>query len=200
VIEARSVRGARTRIDFASTARSVSTNVYYPTDSTLVRDGVRVLTRARHRAGAALGDARAGLGGCAHTSDKVTPNEFAKLVTIHESEHQIITTYEVHATRPADGRHLVDGGAAPASDDVRARRRPRGRRSGFNWATNERAATDREVRRVILSWPGRSSPPDGPMNVNGGSATVGSEGRITVLKRRHGLDRCLYHAEEGMHR
>src|SRR6266849_6784640 len=29
---------------------------------------------------------------------------------------------------------------------------------------------------------------------------VGSEGRISVLKRRHGLDRCRYHGEEGMHR
>ena len=30
------------------------------------------------------------------------PTEFGKLVAIQESEHQIITAYEVHATRPAD--------------------------------------------------------------------------------------------------
>src|SRR3984893_11134963 len=30
------------------------------------------------------------------------PNEFGNLVTIQESEHQIITAYEVHAGRPAD--------------------------------------------------------------------------------------------------
>lgn len=29
---------------------------------------------------------------------------------------------------------------------------------------------------------------------------VGCEGRISVLKRRHGLDRCRYHGEDGMHR
>jgi hypothetical protein len=27
-----------------------------------------------------------------------------------------------------------------------------------------------------------------------------AEGRISVLKRRHGLDRCRYHGEEGMQR
>src|SRR4029453_1327437 len=59
------------------------------------------------------------LGGDTHVPDKVlslfephtetirkgkiaTPNEFGKLVTIQESEHQIITAYEVHPRRPAD--------------------------------------------------------------------------------------------------
>jgi IS5 family transposase len=35
----------------------VETNVHYPTDSSLLRDGVRVLTRTMQRASAALGDA-----------------------------------------------------------------------------------------------------------------------------------------------
>jgi hypothetical protein len=30
------------------------------------------------------------------------PTQFGKLVTIQESEHQIITAYEAHATRPPD--------------------------------------------------------------------------------------------------
>ena len=29
---------------------------------------------------------------------------------------------------------------------------------------------------------------------------TGCEGRISVLKRRHGLDRCRYRGEEGMKR
>jgi IS5 family transposase len=29
---------------------------------------------------------------------------------------------------------------------------------------------------------------------------VGCEGRISVLKRRHGLRRCRYHGVDGMHR
>src|SRR6202163_4944931 len=44
--------GRRFRID----TTVVATNVHYPTDSTLVQDGVRVLTRTLQRASAALGD------------------------------------------------------------------------------------------------------------------------------------------------
>src|SRR6202022_1450539 len=44
--------GRRFRID----TTVVETNVHYPTDSTLLRDGMRVLTRAMQRASAALGD------------------------------------------------------------------------------------------------------------------------------------------------
>src|SRR4029450_6482260 len=44
--------GGRFRIDTAV----VETNVHYPTDSTLLRDGMRVLTRTMQHASAALGD------------------------------------------------------------------------------------------------------------------------------------------------
>src|SRR6202049_4050962 len=46
--------GRRFRID----TTVVETNVHYPTDSTLLKDGVRVLTRTMSRASSALGDAR----------------------------------------------------------------------------------------------------------------------------------------------
>jgi IS5 family transposase len=45
-------RGSRFRVD----TTVVETNVPYPTDSTLLQDGVRVLTRTIERASAALGD------------------------------------------------------------------------------------------------------------------------------------------------
>jgi IS5 family transposase len=45
--------GRRFRID----TTVVETNVHYPTDSSLLRDGMRVLTRTMQRASAALGDA-----------------------------------------------------------------------------------------------------------------------------------------------
>ena len=44
--------GRRFRVD----TTVVETNVHYPTDSTLLRDGVRVLTRTLQRASTALGD------------------------------------------------------------------------------------------------------------------------------------------------
>src|SRR6266436_6513858 len=301
--------GRRFRLD----TTVVETNVHYPTDSTLLRDGIRVLTRTLQQASTAMGD-RTGirnrmrsvtrrvliigyearspktraalvksyrtlmattravlrdaatmvrrlgqrghtaspqvqpilqraqhrlrqlrplvqrvvdqtrariLGGDTHVPDKVlsifephtetirkgkitTPNEFGKLVTIQESEHQIITAYDVHARRPADvtlwtaalDRHQTIFGRPP---DLAAGDR------GFSSASNEQAATVRGVRRVVL-------PRRGPKSLarrayerqrwfrRGQRWRVGSEGRISVLKRRHGLDRCRYHGEDGMHR
>ena len=240
--------GRRFRID----TTVVETNVHYPTDSSLLQDGVRVLTRTMQRASAALGDPRGRvrnrlrsvgrrvliigrqarspetrdalvrsyrqlmattravvrdattmvrrisqrlrtasaatattltrarqqlqqmqplvtrvldqtrarlLGGDTHVPDKVLsvfephteairkgkiakPTEFGKLVTIQEAEHQIITAYEVHPTRPADmtlwtpalDRHIAMFGRAP---DIAAGDR------GFASAKNEDAARAR---------------------------------------------------------
>jgi IS5 family transposase len=302
--------GRRFRID----TTVVETNVHYPTDSTLLQDGVRVLTRTMQRASTTLGDspgrlrnrlrsvtrtvltiayqarsvktrvafvqsyrklmalsravvrdattmirrlgqrirtARATtqpilqraqdqlqqmrplvhrvlaqtrarvLGGDTHVPDKVLsvfephtetirkgkiakPNEFGKLVTIQESEHQIVTAYEVHPKRPADvalwtaalDRHQTIFGRAP---DLAAGDR------GFSSAANERAATERGVRRVILPRRGPKSPTRRVYERQrwfrrGQRWRVGCEGRISVLKRRHGLNRCRYHGEDGMHR
>jgi IS5 family transposase len=301
--------GRRFRVD----TTVVETNVHYPTDSTLLRDGIRVLTRTLHRASTALGDParlrnrmrsvtrrvliigyearspktraamvqsyrkllattravmrdaatmvrRLGqrlrtaapplhpmlervqdqlqtmrpivqrvvdqtrarlLGGDTRVPDKVLsvfephtetirkgkiskPNEFGKLVTIQESEHQIITAYDVHAKRPADvtlwtsalDRHRAIFGRAP---DLAAADR------GFSSATNEQAAAARGVRRVVLPRRGPKSPARRAYERQrwfrrGQRWRVGSEGRISVLKRRHGLDRCRYHGEDGMHR
>jgi IS5 family transposase len=302
--------GRRFRID----TTVVETNVHYPTDSTLMQDGVRVLTRAMQRASAAMGDPRGRvrnrlrsvtrdvltiayqarspktrtalvqtyrklmattravvrdartvvhrigqrlrtasrqghpilqraqqqlqqmrplmqqvlaqararvIGGDTHVPDKVlsvfephtttirkgkiaTPTEFGQLVTIQESEHQIITAYEVHTGRPADvtlwtsalDRHHTMFDRAP---DIAAGDR------GFSSATNEQAATDRGVRRVILPRRGPKSPARRAYERQrwfrrGQRWRVGCEGRISVLKRRHGLRRCRYHGEDGMHR
>ncbi len=133
-----------------------------------------------------------------------TPNEFGKLVTIQEAEHQIITGYEVHATRPADStlwtpaldRHCTIFGRAP---DLAAGDR------GFSSAANERDAIARGVRRVILPRRGPKSPARRAYERQrwfrrGQRWRVGCEGRISVLKRRHGLDCCRYHGLDGMHR
>jgi IS5 family transposase len=161
------------------------------------------------------------MGGDTHVPDKVLsvfephtetirkgkiakPNEFGKLVTIQESEHQIITAYEVHARRPADvtlwtpalDRHQTIFGRAP---DLAAGDR------GFSSAANEQAAADRGVRRVILPRRGPKSPARRAYERQhwfrrGQRWRVGCEGRISVLKRRHGLRRCRYHGVDGMHR
>src|SRR6202171_5207078 len=132
------------------------------------------------------------------------PNEFGNLVTIQEAEHQIVTAYEIHAARPADvtlwtpalDRHQAIFGRAP---DLAAGDR------GFSSARNEQAAVDRGVRRVVLPRSGPKSPARRAHERQrwfrrGQRWRVGCEGRISVLKRRHGLRRCHYHGVDGMHR
>jgi transposase, IS5 family len=161
------------------------------------------------------------LGGDTHVPDKVLslfephtttirkgkiakPNEFGNLVTIQEAEHQIVTAFEIHAGRPADvtlwtpalDRHQAIFGRAP---DLAAGDR------GFSSARNEQAALDRGVRRVVLPRSGPKSPARRAHERQrwfrrGQRWRVGCEGRISVLKRRHGLRRCRYHGVDGMHR
>jgi transposase, IS5 family len=161
------------------------------------------------------------LGGDTHVPDKVLslferhtvtirkgkiakPNEFGNLVTIQEAEHQIVTAFDIHAGRPADvtlwipalERHQAIFGRAP---DLAAGDR------GFSSARNEQAAVERGVRRVVLPRSGRKSPTRRAHERQrwfrrGQRWRVGCEGRISVLKRRHGLRRCRYHGVDGMHR
>jgi IS5 family transposase len=125
-------------------------------------------------------------------------------VTIQEAEHQIITAYDVHATRPADmtlwtpalDRHIAIFGRPP---DLAAGDR------GFGSAKNEEAAIARGVRRVILPRSGGKSSARRAYERQrwfrrGQRWRVGCEGRISVLKRRHGLRRCRYHGIDGTER
>lgn len=161
------------------------------------------------------------LGGNTHVPDKVLslfephtttirkgkvskPNEFGNLVTIQEAEHQIITAYDVHAGRPADVTLWTPALVRHSAIFQRAPYLAAGDR-GFSSAANELAATNLGVRRVIL-------PRRGPKSAarrtyerqrwfrRGQRWRVGCEGRISVLKRRHGLRRCRYHGTDGIAR
>lgn len=134
----------------------------------------------------------------------VKPTEFGKLVAIQEAENGIISAYTVCEKRPADRTlwepaleaHEQCFGRAPYL--VAADR-------GF-WSTaNEQAAVDRGVRRVVLPRVGSKSAARRKHERQrwfrrGQRWRVGSEGRISVIKRRHKLDRCLYHGEDGVQR
>jgi len=132
------------------------------------------------------------------------PNEFGKLVQVQEAEHQVITHYEVFDERPSD-RHLLV--AAVETHQRKLGRVPRlvAADAGFYSGANEEAIQQMGVPYV--SSPNRSTRSQERRRLqkrrwfkNGQKWRTGCEGRISVLKRRHGLARCRYHGMDGMRR
>jgi transposase, IS5 family len=132
------------------------------------------------------------------------PNEFGKVVKIQEAENQIITHYEVYQRRPVDSDLLLP---AVAVHQQRLGRTPDlvAADAGFYSASNEREAQRRGVKRVSI--PNRSSKSASRRAHQkkrwfrkGQKWRTGCEGRISVLKRRHGLNRSRYRGEQGMER
>jgi transposase, IS5 family len=132
------------------------------------------------------------------------PNEFGKMVKLQEAENQIVTDYEVYARRPNDADLLI-----PAIETHRAKlgRTPYlvAADAAFYSARNEAAAKAKGVKRVCI--PNRSTKSVERRREqrkrwfrNGQKWRTGCEGRISVVKRRHGLNRCRYTGEVGMQR
>ncbi len=132
------------------------------------------------------------------------PTEFGKLVQVQETENQIITHYDVFDQRPSD-RELLSGA-------VETHQRVLGRvpqlvtaDAGYYARAQEQAVEDRGVKWVAV--PNRSSKSAERKKKehsrwfrNAQRWCTGCEGRISVLKRRHGLSRCRYRGVEGMKR
>jgi transposase, IS5 family len=311
--EKKVVTGRRMRVD----TTVVETNIHYPTDSSLMGDGVRVLTRAMKRITAIAGDAGAKLrdrsrsvkyrileigraarskgatgkeklqqgyrrlleatsrvvgqakrfsrevaagvkkspdvfrqaaldglrkeldtmvprvkqvmqqararvfGGNLHVAEKLVslfepgteiirkgkaskPTEFGKMVKIQEAENQIVTSYEVYATRPSDSALLIPSIKSHEEQLGRVPRLVAGD-AGFYSASNEKAAYEKGVKRVCV--PNRSTKSAERKREQkkrwfrqGQKWRTGCEGRISVLKRRHGLNRCRDKGDCGMQR
>jgi transposase, IS5 family len=132
------------------------------------------------------------------------PTEFGKLVKVQEAENQIITHFEVYEERPADSELLVEAveihkqqtGSTPrivAAD------------AGFYSQANEKKLKEMGVKNVSV--PNRNTRSEQRRShqkkrsfKEGQRWRTGCEGRISVLKRRHGLHRCLYRGQAGMKR
>jgi len=132
------------------------------------------------------------------------PNEFGKLVVIQEAEHQVVTRYDVCEQRPADStllvgcleHHVEQFGRAP--QDLAAD-------SGFFSAANESKAEQMGVSRVSIPSHDTKSPARQQRQKQRWFKDLqkwrtGCEGRISVLKRRHGLRRSLYKGPDGIRR
>jgi IS5 family transposase len=132
------------------------------------------------------------------------PTEFGKLLKVHEAENQIVVDYEVYAQGPADQTLLIP----TVSTHIRLFGRPPelvAADPGFWSARNKQAALEAGVRRVCVPATGRPSAAQRAEQRQrwfrrGQRFRTGCEGRISVLKRRDGLDRCRYHGPLGMNR
>jgi IS5 family transposase len=132
------------------------------------------------------------------------PNEFGKLIKLQEAENQIVIDYEVYDQRPNDTTLLIP---AIEMHEAVLGRTPRlvAADAGFYSAKNEAVAKAKGVKRVCI--PNRSTKSAARRREqkkrwfrNGQKWRTGCEGRISVIKRRHGLNRCRYKGESGMRR
>jgi IS5 family transposase len=132
------------------------------------------------------------------------PTEFGKLVQIQEAENQIITHYDVFDHRPSDRELLADavdaqiGVLGRVPDMVTAD-------AGYYSQALENAVLEKGVKRVAV--PNRSTRSVERKKMEHSRWfrkaqrwRTGCEGRISVLKRRHGLNRCRYRGAEGTKR
>lgn len=132
------------------------------------------------------------------------PTEFGKLVQVQEAENQIITHYEVFEERPSDRELLLP--AVEAHERI-FRRVPRlvAADGGFYSQAQERAAQEKGVRWVAVPNRGTRSAERRKLERSrwfkkAQAWRTGCEGRISVIKRRHGMNRCRYRGTEGMKR
>ena len=132
------------------------------------------------------------------------PTEFGKLVKVQEAENQIVTHYEVFEERPSDSalltpsieRHIEQFGYAPRMAAADA---------GFFSAANEAKAEELGVKWVAV--PSQSTKSQQRKQrqkkrwfKKAQKWRTGCEGRISVLKRRHGMNRSRYKGNPGMRR
>jgi IS5 family transposase len=132
------------------------------------------------------------------------PNEFGKVVRLQEADNQIVIDYEVYKQRPNDSDLLLP---AIQAHEEKLGRTPHlvAAGAGFYSAKQEAAAKEKGVKRVCV--PNRSTKSAERKREqkklwfrNGQKWRTGCEGRISVVKRRHGLSRCRYRGESGMKR
>jgi IS5 family transposase len=132
------------------------------------------------------------------------PVEFGRKLWVDEVEGGIVSHYRILDGNPSDSaqwkpsldHHIDQFGRPPyqASAD-----------RGVYSAPNEAYAAQVGVKRIILPKPGHKSEARRQHErqrwfKRGRRFHAGVEGRISVLKRKHGLDRCLYHGEAGFGR
>jgi len=124
------------------------------------------------------------------------PTEFGKMIKIQEAENQIVIDFEVYDQRPSDSDLLIP---AIETHQTLLGRTPdlAAADAAFYSAKNVAKAEEMGVKRVSV--PNRSTKSAARKQYQkqrwfkkGQKWRTGCEGRISLLKRRHGLRRSLY--------
>jgi transposase, IS5 family len=132
------------------------------------------------------------------------PTEFGKMIQVQETENQIITHYEVFDKRPSDRDLLL--GAVETHERVLGRVPHLATAdAGYYSRAQEQAIEGKGVKWVAVpnrntKSPERKKKEHSRWFKKAQAWRTGCEGRISVLKRRHGLTRCRYRGVEGMRR
>jgi transposase, IS5 family len=132
------------------------------------------------------------------------PVEFGRVLWLDETEGGIVSRYAVLPGNPDDAQQVVPSLEHHIGRFGRAPRLLTGDRK-VSSPDGERSAQDRGVHHVVLPHAGRRSRERRVYEQQrwfqrGRRWRAGIEGRISVLKRRHKLARCLYHGSDGMER
>ena len=132
------------------------------------------------------------------------PREFGRKVLIDEVDGGIISRYEVLKEAGREHPHLPESIEGHRERFGRAPELLAGDR-GLYSKEGEEVAKRAGIRRVALPQSGRLTKKrkeyeEQPWFKRAFAFRAGVEGRISVLRRRYGLARCLEHGEEGMGR
>jgi IS5 family transposase len=135
---------------------------------------------------------------------KGRPVEFGHKIWLDEVDGGIVSNYRVLEGNPPDQAQWIPSLEQHEALFDRPPNQASGDR-GLYSLDNETQAQQMGVQRVILPKPGYRSAQRKEHERQrwfrrGRRYHHGVEGRISVLKRRHGLDRCLYHGEKGFER
>jgi transposase, IS5 family len=132
------------------------------------------------------------------------PAEFGRKIVLDEVDGGLITRYAVLVGNPPDAPELTTSLTQHQKWFGRAPTVLTADRAFFTLA-NDQLAHDLRIRTIALPRPGPLTATQRQMRHRAAFRRAyrwraGIEGRISVLKRRFGLDRCRYHGEAGMER
>jgi len=130
--------------------------------------------------------------------------EFGRKIRLDEVEGGIISGYGVLPEAGSDAPYLK---ASLENHQERFGKAPRllAADRGLSSPENDRLAREAGVKRVVIPYAGKAPPERVKQEKErwfrrGYQFRAGVEGRISVLKRRFGLECCLDHGEEGLAR